>query len=315
MYRYELMKSCPCGDVVSWVRYLWPPRPYEKVRWLALYCLVCLRLFCEIGEFSQYSLSLRIYSLIYSLKGWGRIFTTLLSESFPVCLFSCLFWILAHHSHSTPASPHSWPLLQALPDFGLSCVGNQMWFREGNREKKNKKNSNILKCLPSARPYFLHAFTYISLHNPYNNSVRRILLSFSFHRRRWGTERLSAFPKVTQLVTEATKLYYLIKSEEKQLHGDWKCERERERTDYLGTKVKGCQDIRSGARPSADKVQWCNSTGGLFKWSKGQGQWCCESQGSEALWVAASVWEVGGGPPGACEQRADLEWCALQAVT
>ena len=58
----ELTKSRPRGDAVSWVC-VCDPWPCEKARWLALCCLVCLRLSCEIGRFSQYSPGLRIYSI------------------------------------------------------------------------------------------------------------------------------------------------------------------------------------------------------------------------------------------------------------
>ena len=107
-----------------------PPRPYEKVPWLALSCWVCLRLSHEIGEFkSIHSPGLRIYSLIYNLKGGGRIF---ILTPHPcqnllwfVYFFACFESLLALHTPrhsltsllvSAAGLPWFWPFMCWDPD-------------------------------------------------------------------------------------------------------------------------------------------------------------------------------------------------------
>lgn len=112
-------------------------------------------------------------------------------------------------------------------------------------------------------------------------------------------ERLSAFPEAAPLVTEALKPCYLIKSEDNQLNGEWKCERGR--ADRLLKKQgKRSQDIRSECSQvltrSSDEPLLVDCLRGMKgKVSAAAQVWGvrqCEVQ------LRGGPWVVGGGTPG-----------------
>ena len=119
-FKYELMKSRPCADVVF--RRACDPQPLWECSVVSSLCgLVCFRLSCEIGESGWCSPEPRIYSdLLVDL--WSKVGRK--NPYHPLSEPSSIFMLALLLTPKRTACPHSSFLLQVLfPDFGQMCLG------------------------------------------------------------------------------------------------------------------------------------------------------------------------------------------------